>query len=240
MLVDNRQPVQVLICLCELLNSLFTRIKPQSILNDLLISCAESIERLTELYSISKTNMLPVGGNAPSTPGTPSNIISDANSLSSPGQKKQQQQIQQHLSHINSHFRFGKQAMVAVLQSTRKSNDLFDTFSMFIACFIQNQLPVTFFKHEFDSSLLHKLEPIFYAFLTFQTKLSLKQKTLQAWNSTFGKSSVHSLAYSKRLEKLFVELREEMINSNKSNQLNSNNLSKTLLFCRIILSIKTD
>jgi hypothetical protein len=194
----------------------------------MLISFAESIERLTELYSVSKSNVLPNSGgpNAPSTPGTPSNIINDASSMFSPGQKKQQQQIQQHLSHVNSHFRFGRQAMVAVLQSSRKSNDLFDTFSMFVACFIQNQLPNSFFKHEFDSSFLAKLEPIFYAFLTFQTKLSLKQKTLQAWNSTFGKSSVHSLNYSKRLEKLFVELREEMINTNKSNQLNSNSSSK--------------
>jgi hypothetical protein len=230
LLVDNRQPVQIFICLCELTNTLFTRVKPQVILNDMLISLAETIEQLTELYAVSKSNMLPVTGGAaaPSTPGTPSNIITETSNSASPGQKKQQQQIQQHLSHVNSHFRFGKQTMVAVLQSTRKSNDLFDTFSMHVACYVQNQLPTVVFKHEFDSALLAKLEPIFYAFLTFPTKLSLKQKTLQAWNGTFGKSSVHSLSYSKRLEKLFVELREEMINSNSkssSAQLNSTNSS---------------
>ena len=113
---------------------------------------------------------------------------------------------------------------LVTFQSNRRSNDLYDTFSMQIASYIQNHLTQTYFTHEFDTVLLKKLEPIFYSFLKYSTKLSLKQKTLQAWNSTFGKSTVSSLSYTKRLEMLFIELREEMIrsNSNGANQSRTN------------------
>lgn len=87
---------------------------------------------------------------------------------------------------------------------------------MQIASLIQNHLSKTYSFHQFDSSLLDKFEPIFFSFLTYATKHNLKQKTLQAWNSTFGKSTVSSLKYSKRLENLFVEIREEMIDKTKS------------------------
>jgi hypothetical protein len=209
LIVDSKQAVQIFVNLIEILSVLFNKIKSYSINSEFLFTFSHSIEQLTDLYSISKANVLPTNTNASLAANDV--VASPSNAL-----KKQHQQIQQHLSHLNSHFRFTKHSMIAVLQSNRKSNDLFDTFSMQIASYIQNNLPKKFFKHEFDSNLLHKLEPIFYSFLTHQTtKLSLKQKTLQAWNSTFGKSTVTSLNYTKRLEKLFVELREEMINNSK-------------------------
>lgn len=120
-----------------------------------------------------------------------------------------------HHSSLNPHFRFNKlQISICTLQSTRRSNEQFDSMSIQLATYIQS-LPETMLRHQFDSSLLEKLEPVFYSFLSSPTKLALKQKILQAWNQTFGKSTVSALTYSKRLEKLFVELREEMI-SNKS------------------------
>ena len=226
LVVENKNAVQIFVNLTEMLSVLFTRIKPHCILSEILLNFAQSIEFLTELYSISKSNVLPSisGTNGSSTPGTPAENPAHT---ASPGQslKKQQIQIQQHLSHINSHFRYSKQSMISILQANRKSNDLFDTFSMQIASYIQNNLPKTYSKHEFDTNLLLKLEPVFYAFLNFQTKLSLKQKTLQAWNGTFGKSTVNSLNYTKRLEKLFVELREEMINNSNSNKSNPSNVT---------------
>ncbi len=93
---------------------------------------------------------------------------------------------------------------------TRRSSELFDTFSMQIASYIQNNLNKTYMQNEFDSSLLSKLEPIFYSFLKYSTKANLKQKTIQAWNSTFGKSA--AIRYPKRIEKLFIELKEENTN----------------------------
>lgn len=97
------------------------------------------------------------------------------------------------------------------LQSSRKSNELLDAITLQIASYIQNTLPKKFAYHQFDTQLLTKLEPIFYSFLVYTTKPTLKQKTLQAWNSTFGRSTVSSLGYSKRLEMLFIEIREETI-----------------------------
>jgi hypothetical protein len=102
--------------------------------------------------------------------------------------------------------------------STRRSNDIYDTFSMQIASYIQNHLNKSnpSMQHNtFDSHLLAQLEPIFFSFLKYTTKLSLKQKTLQAWNGTFGKSADERLHYTQRLEKLFIELKEEMINKSR-------------------------
>lgn len=102
-------------------------------------------------------------------------------------------------------------------QSTRHSNDLYDKLSMQIASYIQTHLTKTFSYHQFDSSLLKNLEPIFFSFLKYSQKVNLKQKTLQAWNSTFGKSTIGSLSYSPRLEELFVEIRDEMQNNKNTN-----------------------
>jgi hypothetical protein len=104
---------------------------------------------------------------------------------------------------------------VISLQSSRKSNELLDAITLQIASYIQNTLPKKFAYHQFDTQLLAKLEPIFYSFLVYTTKPALKQKTLQAWNSTFGRSTVSSLGYSKRLETLFIEIREETIANSK-------------------------
>lgn len=94
-------------------------------------------------------------------------------------------------------------------QSNRYSNDLYDKFSMQIASFIQNHLNKSYSNHQFDTCLLEKIEPIFYSFLK-NCKLSLKQKTIQAWNTTFGKSTAESLTYTTRLETLFSDLKDEM------------------------------
>lgn len=188
--IDNKQAIQVYCSLIEQLSVLFTRVKNHTILNEFLLEFAPSIELISELSSISRLAPQPV-----STP------------------------TQAHNSHLNSHFRYSNshnEKILIQLQSNRRSNDLYDTFSMQIASLIQNNLTKTYSYHEFDSILLESLEPIFFSFLTYSHKLSLKQKSLQAWNSTFGKSTVSSLKYSKRLEKLFVEIREEMIDKSKS------------------------
>ncbi len=78
-----------------------------------------------------------------------------------------------------------------------------------IASYIQNNLTKCYLSDQFDSDLLTSLEPIFYSFLKYSPKRYLKQKTLQAWNSTFGKSTVGSLSCSKRLEQLFVEMQND-------------------------------
>lgn len=145
---------------------------------------AGSIELITELNSISKVTN---------------------NTEASPAAKKASR-----LSQINHHHH----AVPTVnFQSTRHSADLCDKFSMQIASYIQNNLSKSYLNHQFDSELLKTLEPIFYSFLKYSQKMNLKQKTLQAWNSTFGKSTVGSLSYSNRLEQLFVEIRDEMQNN---------------------------
>ena len=199
---NNKQPLQIFSCLIEILSHLFTRVKVHQVLNEFLINFATSIELISELHSISKTSAA---------------TLAPLNEHPSPSSN-------QHKKH--NHTRLSMPAnnqhpLTVILQSSKRSNDLYDTFSMQIASYIQNHLTKTYFPHEFDSALLKKLEPIFYAFLKYSTKLSLKQKTLQAWNSTFGKSTISSLSYSKRLEKLFIELREEMINSSRSGGSNS-------------------
>ena len=50
------------------------------------------------------------------------------------------------------------------------------------------------------------------------SKLSLKQKSIQAWNATFGKSTAESLHYTPRLETLFSDLKDEMTKSSSSSQ----------------------
>ena len=199
---NNKQPLQIFSCLIEILSYLFTRVKVHQVLNEFLINFATSIELISELHSISKTSAA---------------TLAPLNEHQSPSSN-------QHKKH--NHTRLSMPAnnqhpLTVILQSNKRSNDLYETFSMQIASYIQNHLTKTYFPHEFDSALLKKLEPIFYAFLKYSTKLSLKQKTLQAWNSTFGKSTISSLSYSKRLEKLFIELREEMINSSRSGGSNS-------------------
>ena len=185
----DRLTIQVFCNLIELMTILFTRIKSHQVLSELLIQFAQPIEMLAELNSISKvaTDTLNT-----STSGTPVNkkraSTSTANSASS-----------------------------FLLQSNRRSSDLYDTFSMQIASYIQNHLNTVYYLNQFDSELLQSLEPIFFSFLKYSTKQSLKQKTLQAWNSTFGKSTVSSLKYSHRLESLFLEIREEMVHNKSSN-----------------------
>ncbi|CAF0955839.1 unnamed protein product [Brachionus calyciflorus] len=185
---ENKLPVQIFQTLIEQLSCLFTRIKNNSILKDLLIFFAPTIEFLTELNSLSKTSQ--------ETPKTPTPH-----------------------SHINSHFKYQTEKISLQFHSTRKSSELFDTFSLQISSLIQNTLSKICSTHEFDSNLLEKLEPIFFSFLQFTTKQGLKQKILQAWNSTFGKSTVQLLKYSTRLENLFVEIKEEMIQKKTSNSL---------------------
>lgn len=78
-------------------------------------------------------------------------------------------------------------AQIAVsLQATRKSNEIFETLATQIVTHIQNNFHKTYAYHQFDTALLAKFEPIFYSFLTHSNKPALKQKTVQAWNSTFG------------------------------------------------------
>lgn len=203
-----KQPTQIFCYLIETFSLLFTRVKAHQILNEFLIGFATSIEYTSELHSISKVA-----------------LSSNTTNTDSPANLLKQKHIHSRLSITNntassSSFSF---------QSNRRSNDLYDTFSMQVASYIQNHLTQTYFTHEFDSILLRKLEPIFYSFLKFSTKMSLKQKTLQAWNSTFGKSTVNSLVYSKRLEKLFIELREDMIRSTNTGGSNQSRSSMGLI-----------
>ncbi len=121
---------------------------------------------------------------------------------------------------------------------TRHSNDLFDKFSMQIASCIQNHLTKSFSNHQFDSTLLKSLEPIFFSFLKYSQKLNLKQKTLQAWNSTFGKSTVGSLVYTPRLEQLFVEIRDEMQNTKASSVTGSSLVALSLPGLKLIDSLQ--
>lgn len=74
--------------------------------------------------------------------------------------------------------------------------------------------------------------------------MNLKQKTLQAWNGTFGKSTVGSLSYSNRLEQLFVEIRDEMQNntsrgSTGGSGLNSGLIALSLPGFKLIDSLQT-
>lgn len=190
---ENRQPIIIFCNLVEILSILFTRIKSNQIYSEFLIGLASSVEYITELHSISKQTT--------SDSASINQITSPANPVK---------------NHTRRQSTSSLRLCSAVLQSTRRSNDLYDTFSMQIASHIQNNLSKTYHQFQFDSDLLTKMEPIFYSFLFFPTKPNLKQKTLQAWNSTFGKSTSSSLNYSKRLEKLFIELREEMISNYKS------------------------
>ena len=192
-----KQPTQIFCYLIETFSLLFTRVKAHQILNEFLIGFATSIEYTSELHSISKVTV----SNNTTNSDSPANLLKQKHSHS-------RFSITNNTAPNSNLFSF---------QSNRRSNDLYDTFSMQVASYIQNHLTQTYFTHEFDSILLRKLEPIFYSFLKYSTKMSLKQKTLQAWNSTFGKSTVSSLVYSKRLERLFIELREDMIRSTNSN-----------------------
>ena len=178
-----------------------------------LTNLAGSIELITELNSISKVT---------------------SNAEASPAAKKASR-----LSQINHHH----QAATVNFQSTRHSADLYDKLSMQIASYIQNNLTKSYLSHQFDSDLLKTLEPIFYSFLKYSQKINLKQKTLQAWNSTFGKSTVGSLSYSKRLEQLFVEIRDEMQNNTSRNTggsaLNSGLIALSLPGFKLIDSLQT-
>jgi hypothetical protein len=190
---ENKQPIQTFTMLIEILSTLFTRIRSHDLLNEFLVHFSASIEQLAELSAVSKSQS--AVGAAESTQETTASKLN---------------------SHLNTHFFYQQSAApVVTFQSNRKSNEQFDTFSMQIVSYIQNHFIKKYFNHQFDSALLAKLEPVFYSFLTYSTKLSLKQKTLQAWNATFGKSTVNNLNYSKRLERLFIDLREEMINNSK-------------------------
>lgn len=196
--VENKQPIQLYTNLIEIMSILFTRVKPHEILNEFLVHFAPSVEQIAELNAVSKQS---AHQTVPESRESPTKSVT---------------------KHATSHYSYqAPTTVMIVFQSNRKSNDLFDTFSMQIATYVQNNLTKKYFHHQFDTALLTQLEPIFYAFLTYSTKLSLKSKTLQAWNGTFGKSTVNNLAYSKRLEKLFIELREEMINSSKQASANS-------------------
>jgi hypothetical protein len=192
---EAKQSIQWFCQLIEMLSVLFTRVKEHKVLNEFLIAFAQTIEQTSELNSIGKLNM---------------SASAAAASTDSPASHKHK--------HTHSRYSVVNSANPTSIsfQSNKRSNDLYDTFSMQVASYIQNDLTKTYFTHEFDSILLKKLEPVFFSFLHYSTKLSLKQKTLQAWNSTFGKSTVSSLIYSQRLEKLFIELREEMIRSSNS------------------------
>lgn len=122
-------------------------------------------------------------------------------------------------SHLNSHFKYSSEKASIQFHCSRKSSDLFDTFSLQISSLIQNTLAKIYPAHEFDSTLLEKFEPIFYSLLVYTTKPVLKQKILQSWNATFGKSSLQSLNYTKRLENLFLDIKEEMVQKKTPNSL---------------------
>ncbi len=109
---------------------------------------------------------------------------------------------------------------------------------MQIASCIQNHLTKSFSNHQFDSTLLKSIEPIFYSFLKYSQKPNLKQKTLQAWNSTFGKSTVGSLIYTPRLEQLFVEIRDEMQNTKASSVAGSSLVALSLPGLKLIDSLQ--
>ena len=195
-LIENKQPIQIFCNLIDLVSILFTRVKSHQILSQFLVQFAVAIELITELNSISK--MTPACGSeaSPAAKKTSRSL----------GFKTPHPNLVDNLSNIN-------------FQSTRHSNELYDKLSMQIASYIQNHLSKSFSNHQFDSVLLAKLEPIFYSFLKYSNKLSLKQKTLQAWNSTFGKSTLDSLVYSPRLEAIFVEIRDEMTSSSSVSRL---------------------
>ena len=122
-------------------------------------------------------------------------------------------------SHLNSHFKYSSEKASIQFHCSRKSSDLFDTFSLQISSLMQNTLAKIYSAHEFDSTLLEKFEPIFYSLLAYTTKPGLKQKILQSWNATFGKSSLQSLNYTKRLENLFLDIKEEMVQKKTQNSL---------------------
>ena len=76
--------------------------------------------------------------------------------------------------------------MVISLQANRKSNEVFETLALQVSCIIQTSFPKTYAYHQYDTVLLSRIEPIIFSFLSHANKSSLKQKTLQAWNNTFG------------------------------------------------------
>lgn len=197
-LIENKQPIQIFCSLVDLISILFTRVKSHGILSKFLTNLAVSIEYISELNSVSKVS---------------------SNSVSSPATKKASR-----LSQMNQSYHQNQPIANINFQSTRHSNDLYDKLSMQIASYIQNHLTKSYLNHQFDSELLRTMEPIFYSFLKYSQKLNLKQKTLQAWNSTFGKSTVGSLVYSKRLEQLFVEIRDEMQNNTSRNSTGASQL----------------
>ncbi|RNA45198.1 telomere-associated RIF1 [Brachionus plicatilis] len=122
-------------------------------------------------------------------------------------------------SHLNSHFKYPSEKASIQFHCSRKSSDLFDTFSLQISTLVQTTLVKVYSAHEFDSSLLDQFEPIFFSFLSYTTKPGLRQKTLQAWNATFGKSTLQSLNYTKRLESLFLDIKEEMVQKKNATSL---------------------
>jgi len=184
-LIEKKQPTQIFCSLIELMSILFTRVKSYQISNRFLIDFSTCFEMISELNSISKQ----AAQNNASISESPSNLKRNSRLSTTQTSKIAQTAIN--------------------FQSNRYSNDLYDKFSMQIASFIQNHLNKSYSNHQFDTCLLEKIEPIFYSFLK-NCKLSLKQKTIQAWNTTFGKSTAESLTYTTRLETLFSDLKDEM------------------------------
>ncbi len=179
---------------------LFTRVKSYQISNKFLVDFATCIEMISDLNSISKSSTQITNNEA-----SPGNNLKRNSRLS----MSQTQQTSSSFRYISANF-----------QSNRHSNDLYDKFSMQIASFIQNHLNKSYSNHQFDTFLLNKLEPIFYSFLK-NSKLSLKQKTIQAWNTTFGKSTADALEYTSRLELLFTDLKDEMSKGSATNSSNT-------------------
>jgi hypothetical protein len=196
----NKQPLQTFCSLIELMSILFTRVKSYQISNKFLVDFATCIEMISDLNSISKSSTQITNNEA-----SPGNNLKRNSRLS----MSQTQQTSSSFRYISANF-----------QSNRHSNDLYDKFSMQIASFIQNHLNKSYSNHQFDTFLLNKLEPIFYSFLK-NSKLSLKQKTIQAWNTTFGKSTADALEYTSRLELLFTDLKDEMSKGSATNSSNT-------------------
>lgn len=89
------------------------------------------------------------------------------------------------ISSHHPHHNHEKQILIC-LQANRKSIEMFDSLAMQIVSHIQTNLPMSYAFHQFDTALLNRLEPIIFSFLTHANKAALKQRMLQAWNSTFG------------------------------------------------------
>ncbi len=204
---DSKLSIQIFCSLIELMSILFTRVKSHQISNRFLIDFAGCIESVSELNAIGKQ----------AAAQQSNGICMSEQSPASNTQSKRTSRLSLSSSSSTTNSNRTVSGLDISFQSNRHSNDMFDKFSMQIASFIQNHLNKSYSNHQFDTCLLLKLEPIFFSFLKM-SKLSLKQKSIQAWNATFGKSTAESLNYTQRLEMLFSDLKDEMTKSSSSSQ----------------------